>query len=187
MHRDKGVVLLTDRAWPDDDIERRILLDAGWHLSPGPRIRCRPPRSKRWSTGTTRWQSGRAGRTCPPTQSAVGLVLDRMRGISAFDRDVRNGNWNPAGARVSRLRSKTVGIVGYGRIGRATAGKLSGFGCRVIASDPNFHGDAVVGASSWTSYWQSRTSSFCMRRSHQEPTTSSAPSSSPGCVQERCW
>ena len=36
MHRDKGVVLLTDRAWPDDDIERRILLDAGWHLVAGP-------------------------------------------------------------------------------------------------------------------------------------------------------
>ena len=35
------------------------------------------------------------------------------------------------------LAALTCGIVGYGRIGRATASKLSAFGARVLVSDPN--------------------------------------------------
>lgn len=68
---------------------------------------------------------------------AVGMVLAWTRGIALFDRDVRAGRWNPAGARLRRLSTLTCGVVGYGRIGRATAGRLGAFGCRILAHDPH--------------------------------------------------
>jgi D-3-phosphoglycerate dehydrogenase len=68
---------------------------------------------------------------------AVGFALAWTRGIALFDREVRAGNWNPAGAKLRRLSELTCGIVGFGRIGRATARKLAAFGCRLLAYDPH--------------------------------------------------
>ncbi|WP_329310230.1 C-terminal binding protein [Streptomyces sp. NBC_01262] len=68
---------------------------------------------------------------------AVGMVLAWTRGLAVSDREVRAGRWNPAGARLRRLSTLTCGIVGYGRIGRATARKLGTFGCRILAHDPH--------------------------------------------------
>lgn len=66
---------------------------------------------------------------------AVGMVLAWTRGLAALDREVRGGSWNPAGAKLRRLSELTCGVVGYGRIGRATVGKLRAFGCHVLAND----------------------------------------------------
>jgi len=41
---------------------------------------------------------------------------------------------------VFRMRSQTVGIIGLGKIGTATALKARGLGLRVIAYDPTFSG-----------------------------------------------
>lgn len=68
---------------------------------------------------------------------AVGFALAWTRGIALFDRDVRAGRWNPAGAKLRRLSELTCGIIGFGRIGRATARKLAAFGCRLLAFDPH--------------------------------------------------
>ncbi|MFG2129614.1 C-terminal binding protein [Streptomyces sp. NPDC048751] len=68
---------------------------------------------------------------------AVGMVLAWTRGLAVFDRAVRAGRWDPASARLRRLSTLTCGIVGYGRIGRATARKLGAFGCRILAHDPH--------------------------------------------------
>ncbi len=68
---------------------------------------------------------------------AVGFVLAWTRGLVGFGRQVRAGEWNPAGARLRRLATLTCGIIGFGRIGRATARKLGGFGCRLLAHDPH--------------------------------------------------
>ena len=67
---------------------------------------------------------------------AVGFAIAWTRGLVRFDRDVKNGSWNPASAKLRRLRNLTCGIVGYGRIGRRTAQKLSAFNTRVLAYDP---------------------------------------------------
>lgn len=72
---------------------------------------------------------------------AVGFTLAWSRGLVRFDREVRAGRWNPAGASLRRLSALTCGIVGFGRIGRATARKLKGFGCRLLAYDPYLSGD----------------------------------------------
>jgi D-3-phosphoglycerate dehydrogenase len=68
---------------------------------------------------------------------AIALLLDWARGTVAFDRDVKAGAWNPAKARLRRVADLTVGIVGLGRIGRATAAKLKAFGCTLLGHDPH--------------------------------------------------
>ena len=72
---------------------------------------------------------------------AVGFALAWTRGLIHFDRDVRAGRWDPACARLRRLAQLTCGIIGFGRIGRATARKLSSFGCRMLAHDPALQGE----------------------------------------------
>ncbi len=68
---------------------------------------------------------------------ALGFALAWTRGLVGLDRAVRAGRWDPAQARLRRLANLTVGIVGYGRIGRATARKFAAFGCRVrVNSEP---------------------------------------------------
>lgn len=67
---------------------------------------------------------------------AVGFALAWTRGLVQFDREVRLGRWVPASAQLRRLASLTCGIVGFGRIGRATAKKLSAFNCRLLSYDP---------------------------------------------------
>ncbi len=69
---------------------------------------------------------------------AIALMLDVWRGVTHFDRAAKLGEWNPSSARLRRVRNMTVGIFGYGRIGAATARKLSqGFGCRVFVYSPS--------------------------------------------------
>ncbi|HVS77141.1 MAG TPA: C-terminal binding protein [Steroidobacteraceae bacterium] len=63
---------------------------------------------------------------------AVGMLLAWARGITHFDREVKAGRWEPAGAALRRVRDLTCGIVGLGRTGRRTAEKLRGFGVRVL-------------------------------------------------------
>ena len=61
--------------------------------------------------------------------TAVGLVIDVMRGLSAADRFVRRGEW--ASGRVPALTRRVtgarVGILGLGRIGLAVAHRLTAF------------------------------------------------------------
>jgi len=65
---------------------------------------------------------------------AVALMLAALRTVSDGDRRVRAGDWSVRRGR--ELGAATVGIVGFGRIGQGVARRLSGFGCRIVASDP---------------------------------------------------
>jgi len=76
----------------------------------------------------------------------IAMLLARWRGIVDFDRRTKQGEWNPASARLVRTRNMTVGLIGYGRIGRMTARKLSqGFGARVLATSPTLLEEHVIG------------------------------------------
>ena len=79
---------------------------------------------------------------------ALGLVLAWTRGIATLADQTRRGSWNPAGARLRRLSALSVGIVGYGRIGRRTAAKLAPWGCRVLVHSRGAVADAAVQAVS---------------------------------------
>jgi D-3-phosphoglycerate dehydrogenase len=68
---------------------------------------------------------------------AMALLLDLARKISFSDRLVQSGRWEmPAVAPLSRLRGRTLGLAGLGRIPRALAPKAQAFGLNVIAYDP---------------------------------------------------
>ncbi len=76
--------------------------------------------------------------TSEVSDHAIGLVLAHFRNITRLDAAVKSTGWKPDGAHLERIGDLTVGIIGYGRIGRETARKLSAFGCRVIAFSPSF-------------------------------------------------
>jgi hydroxypyruvate reductase len=64
---------------------------------------------------------------------ALGLLIDVSRRISRGDRFVRAGDWLKGGLEFgTALTGKTVGIVGLGRIGRATAKRAEAFGLKVL-------------------------------------------------------
>ena len=79
-------------------------------------------------------------------EQAVGMLLALLTNLLRADREVRQGIWDREGNRGHELGSLTVGIVGYGNNGSATARRLSGFGCRVLAHDKflTHYGDAVA-------------------------------------------
>lgn len=68
---------------------------------------------------------------------AIALLLAHCRKIVQNDRDIKTScEWNQSGTSPERISDLTVGIVGFGRIGRATATKLQAFGCRILVSQP---------------------------------------------------
>lgn len=63
--------------------------------------------------------------------TAVGLLLNTVRELSRSERWLRDGRWahdGPYPLTRGTLRGRHVGILGLGRIGRAIAGRLEGFG-----------------------------------------------------------
>ena len=68
---------------------------------------------------------------------AMALLLCGARRIMIYDRQIRGGGWDMrAGLPFPRLWGLTLGIIGFGRIGRTVAPKAQAFGLRVIAYDP---------------------------------------------------
>lgn len=65
---------------------------------------------------------------------ALALTLDVLRGVSRADARIREGIWKKENGRL--LSGKTVGIVGYGNVGRTFATLLAPFGCRIVVFDP---------------------------------------------------
>lgn len=69
-------------------------------------------------------------------EHTVGMILSLNRRITRAYNRVRDGNFALDGLMGFVLRGRTVGIVGTGQIGAATAEIMVGLGCRVIATDP---------------------------------------------------
>ena len=65
------------------------------------------------------------------------LLLGLARGLPGLQAGLRAGGWDyAASGPLRRLRGRTLGIVGLGRIGRRVAAKARPFGLRVLAADP---------------------------------------------------
>jgi len=65
--------------------------------------------------------------------TALGLMLMAVRQLPQAERYLRAGNWaNGAYPLTPSLRDRTVGIVGLGRIGKAIATRVSGFGLDIV-------------------------------------------------------
>lgn len=65
----------------------------------------------------------------------IAALLSLLRNLPKADREVKDFLWDREGNRGEELMGKTVGIIGYGNMGRAFARRLSGFGCNVLAYD----------------------------------------------------
>ena len=76
-------------------------------------------------------------------EHTVGLILSLNRRLHQAYNRVRNGNFALQGLLGFELRGKTVGIIGTGRIGTVVAEILRGFGCRVIAFDPQQNSECI--------------------------------------------
>jgi len=71
--------------------------------------------------------------TNPVADTTVGYILHFARNIGANDAVLRRGEWSkPQGF---ALVERTVGIIGFGNIGRAVASRLRPFGATVLAND----------------------------------------------------
>ncbi|MBN2033560.1 MAG: phosphoglycerate dehydrogenase [Deltaproteobacteria bacterium] len=64
----------------------------------------------------------------------IALMLALGRHLCAANQATRCGEW-PRFSGLG-LRGKTVGLVGFGAIGREVASLIKGFGCRILVSDP---------------------------------------------------
>ena len=67
---------------------------------------------------------------------AIGLLLASARHISPAHAALRNGKWARSKYTGTELYEKTLGIVGFGRIGQLVAARMQAFGMKVIAYDP---------------------------------------------------
>jgi D-3-phosphoglycerate dehydrogenase len=77
---------------------------------------------------------------CAPEVSdhVLALVLAFGRRLFPLDRSVREGGWDVIGVagQTRRLAESTLGVVGFGQIGRLLAAKASRLGLRVLATSP---------------------------------------------------
>jgi len=68
-------------------------------------------------------------------EHCVGMLLSLMNNFNRADAEIRAGEWKREANRGYELKGKTVGIIGYGFMGKSFAKKLSGFDVNVIAYD----------------------------------------------------
>lgn len=68
-------------------------------------------------------------------EHAVGMLLSLFNHLNRADEEVRKGIWLREENRGHEIKGKTIGIIGYGYMGKAFAQRLKGFDCTVIAYD----------------------------------------------------
>lgn len=68
---------------------------------------------------------------------ALSLLLSLYRGTTRYDASVADGEWDrDVVTPIHRLSTQTLGVVGFGAIGRAVADRATALGFDVITSDP---------------------------------------------------
>ena len=68
-------------------------------------------------------------------EHALGMILALFNKLKQADNEIRNGLWRREENRGLELEGKTVGLIGYGNMGKAFAKKLMGFDCEVLCYD----------------------------------------------------
>ncbi len=87
----------------------------------------------------------------------LGMMLTLARHVSAADQGMKAGKWEKKSLKGTEITGKTLGIVGYGRIGQLLGEKARALGMTVVAYDPYVkHPDIVslddlLGASDYIS------------------------------------
>lgn len=66
---------------------------------------------------------------------SVGILLALLRNIPRAHQEVINSVWLRESNRGIEIMDKTIGIIGFGNMGRAFAQRLTGFGCKILVYD----------------------------------------------------
>lgn len=83
------------------------------------------------------WCSNVAGYcTEEVAEHTIACVLALLRGVVELDRDMRAGGWYPYPVEPRRVAGTCLGVIGFGRIGRAVAERAVALGMSVVAYDP---------------------------------------------------
>ena len=79
--------------------------------------------------------------------STIAMLLALLRGVVALDRSVRDGQWDDhAAGPLPRLSDTRLGIIGFGRVGRAVGKRAKALGLETWASDPLLSADEITAA-----------------------------------------
>jgi|SRR5699024_6057200 len=79
--------------------------------------------------------------TTSVSEFTIGMILAEMRNIARANHNLKNGKWEknfPNGVLAPELKKSTVGLIGYGSIGKRVADLLRPFGCKIIFFDEYF-------------------------------------------------
>ncbi len=68
-------------------------------------------------------------------EHALGMILSLFNKLKKADSEIRKGQWLREDNRGLELEGKTIGLIGYGNMGKAFAKKLQGFDCEVLCYD----------------------------------------------------
>jgi D-3-phosphoglycerate dehydrogenase len=68
-------------------------------------------------------------------EHTLGVILSLFNNLNQANAEIKSGQWNRESNRGHELDGKTVGIIGYGNMGKAFAKKLRGFDVEVIFHD----------------------------------------------------
>jgi D-3-phosphoglycerate dehydrogenase len=77
-------------------------------------------------------------------EHTVALMLALLRHVPAAFAHVKSSGWNRDQFKGSELHEKTIGVIGYGRLGRIVARYLRAFDAHVLATDPNVDASLVA-------------------------------------------
>jgi D-3-phosphoglycerate dehydrogenase len=84
------------------------------------------------------------GNTIATAEETFALMLALARHIPQAHASMRDGKWDRKSYMGVELRGKTLGVVGFGRIGRAVAKRAQAFEMTVIAYDPYIPADLAA-------------------------------------------
>jgi D-3-phosphoglycerate dehydrogenase len=87
-------------------------------------------------------EKGIAVRNTPEANSnavvelVLGLMIALARNITGADKAMKEGKWTKKSLQGTEIEGKTLGIIGYGRIGQMLGAKAEALGMHVVACDP---------------------------------------------------
>jgi D-3-phosphoglycerate dehydrogenase len=87
------------------------------------------------------------GNTIATAEHAFGLMLAVSRHVAPAYMSMREGRWDRKKYKGVELKGKTLGVVGFGRIGQAMAKRAQAFEMKVIAFDPYVDADTMQQAN----------------------------------------
>ena len=70
------------------------------------------------------------------SELAFGLMMSLLRNIPKSFHSVKDGNWDYEPYVGHQIKGKTIGVIGYGRLGKIMCDLFYGWGVKLLASDP---------------------------------------------------